>query len=98
MSHSKGPFSVDYGAKATIIKIMGNEGYDHIADINTINPHAEGNAALLAAAPALYGSLRSMVGLVESIIENNHVQLYKGDRESIKLAKIAISTAKGEGV
>jgi hypothetical protein len=97
MTHSEGPYTIERWSKGQI-NIMASDGNERIAKVDVWNPNAEGNAHLLAASHDLYVSLRAMVGLVESIIENDPVKLYKSDRESIKLAKIAISTAKGEGV
>jgi hypothetical protein len=97
MTHSEGLFTIERGSKGQI-EIWSEGSCDRVADINPVNRNAEGNAHLLAASHDLYISLQAMVGLVESIIENDPVKLYKSDRESIKLAKIAISSAKGEGV
>jgi hypothetical protein len=91
MTHSEGPYTIERDSKGRIL-ITANDGYDGVCLINMRNKNAEGNAHLLAAAPALLAACEDALWGIEAEFGARVTDV------NFPLLRCAISSAKGEGV
>lgn len=99
-THTPGPWTFEKGAtnchkaNGVLGEIEGGDFYLAAiwSDVEDLEPHAEANARLIAAAPELLDALNGMVGLIQ-LIQAREPDLQKNHRFIEALAVIA----KAEG-
>lgn len=108
--HTPGPWIVvEYAGDVTMIEHHKPTGYGHaqsqIARILPLSDEKEGNAHLIAAAPAMLEALAWAVGMAEEAIAAREAgddpedtpDVIAMHRESLAEAKAALRAARGEG-